>query len=145
MSWQILYAARTGLVHTTPVMPLGLTRPLSISQHFLFFLFLPEPLYTAIASFNLSNTLTNATKASCMPHLDAGLAPTPLDHPHLRHNPRASSSLIDVHSRPSHCPLGGCYRYLSSLNVRRSYIEICDYSSTTMTIPVPTKEDHERD
>jgi len=26
-----------------------------------------------------------------------------LDHPHLRHNPRASSSLIDVHSRPSHC------------------------------------------
>jgi len=27
-----------------------------------------------------------------------------LDHPHLRHNPRASSSSIDVHSRPSHCP-----------------------------------------
>jgi len=63
-----------------------------------------------------------------------------LDHPHLRHNPRASSSLIDVHSRPSHCPLGGCYRYLSSLNVGLSYIKICDYSSTTMTIPLPTKK-----
>jgi len=59
----------------------------------------PEPPYTAIAFFTLSNTLTKAW----MPHLDAGLAPTPLDHPHLRHNPCTSSSLIDVHCRPSHC------------------------------------------
>jgi len=59
----------------------------------------PEPPYTVIASFKQSNTFTDAY----MPHLDAGLAPTSLDHPHLRHNPRAFSSLIDVHCHPSHC------------------------------------------
>jgi len=61
-----------------------------------------------------------------------------LDHPHICHNPRASSSSIDVHS-PSHCSLGGCYRYLSSLNLGLSYIEIRDHSSTMMTMPLPTK------
>jgi len=35
--------------------------------------------------------------------------------------------------------LGGCYRCLSSLNVEFSYIEIRDYSSTTMTAPLLTK------
>ena len=80
---------------------------LPVSQHSLFVLFLPEPLYTPIAFFKLSNIFTEATKASrsqasCLPHLNAGLAITPLDHPHLRHNPRASSSLIGVHCRPSY-------------------------------------------
>jgi len=49
---------------------------LLISRHFLFLFFLSEPPYTAIASFKLLNTLTDATKVSCMLHLDAGLAPT---------------------------------------------------------------------
>jgi len=93
----------------------------------------PEPPYTAIAFFKLSNTLTD----TCMPHLNAGLVPTSLDHPHLRHNPRASSSLIDVHCLAS---LGGCYRSLSSFNMRFSYTENCDHSSTTMTMPLPTKK-----
>ena len=60
-----------------------------------------------------------------------------LDHPHICHNLHASSSLIDLHS-PSHCSLGGCYRYLSSLNVGLSYVEIRVHSSTTMTMPLPT-------
>jgi len=75
---------------------------LPVLQHSLFVLFPPEPPYTAITSFKRSNTFIDA----CMPHLDAGLAPTPLDH--LRHNPRASSSLIDVHCRPSHCLPDAC-------------------------------------
>ena len=70
---------------------------LPVSQHSLSVLFLPEPPYTAIASFKLLNTLIDA---------DAGLAPTPLDHPHLRHNPCASSSLINVHCLAS---LAGCH------------------------------------
>ena len=93
----------------------------------------PEPPYTAIAFFKLSNTLTD----TCMPHLNAGLAPTSLDHPHLRHNPRASSSLIDVHCLAS---LGGCYQCLSSFNMRFCYTENRDHSITTMTMPLSTKK-----
>ena len=138
MSRQILVAARTGLVHTTPAIPLGLTRLLPISRHFLFF---SEPPYTAIASFNLSNTRTNSTKAPCMPHLNAGLAPALCWITH-------TCAIIHVHPLPqSACTvvlfiasLGGCHRYLSSLNLRLSYVEIRDYSSTTMMIPLPTKK-----
>jgi len=94
----------------------------------------PEPPYTAIASFKLSNTLTDA----CIPHLDAGLAPTSLDHPHLRHNPRASSLLIDVHFRPSHC----LPRWMLLMPVLPQYgfSYIKDHSSTTMAMPLPTKK-----
>jgi len=109
---------------------------LPVSQHSLSVLFPPEAPYTVIASFKLLNTLTDA----CMPHLDAGLAPTPLDHPHLRYNPPVSSPLLDVHCRPSHCPPRWMVRCMSSLNLGIYYTENCDHSSMTMTMPLRTKK-----
>ena len=137
VSWEILLAARTGLVHTTPAMP-----PVSSTSDLAPFPLPLLPLRATVYRHRILQTIEHPYRRNqSLMYASSRRWPganSVLDHPHLRHNPRASSSLIDVHS-PSHCSLGGCYRYLSSLNLGLSYIEIRDHSSTMMTMPLPTK------
>jgi len=104
---------------------------LPVSQHSLSVLFPPEPPYTASYPSSYRTPLpTHVCPISTLAWRQLRWLT------HLRHNPRASSSLIDVHCLAS---LGGCYRCLSSLNMRFSYTKNRGHSSTTMTMPLPTK------
>jgi len=85
--------------------------------------------------------LPNATNASYMPHLDASasawhqLRRCSAHTYAILHTLFTNGCRLSPFSLPS---VGACYRYLFSLNVGVSKIEIRDHSNTKTTTPLPT-------
>jgi len=99
MLWQILVSARTGLVHTMP--------HVSSTSDLAAFPLPPLPLRATVYCHRILQAIEHPYQHNqSLMYASSRRWPgtnSLLHHPHLCHNPRASSSLIDVHSRPSHC------------------------------------------
>jgi len=126
--------AIASLVHTTPSMhpvpPLAAYSLLPLSHCI-------PPSYSS----SYRTHLPDATNASYMPHLDASasawhqLRRCSAHTYAILHTLFTNGCRLSPFSLPS---VGACYRYLSSLNVGVSKIEIRDHSNTKTTTPLPT-------